>query len=129
MENLDGLKVCIEEMNRNLKLEYEGVDMLKTTARSVLSAASLITALISALQLARPAIQSGYSVLYNAGIICALVLYVALIMACVKAITAINWSAPVDADWKVLYNAFANKTGEKLLTMQMSSMLNAYLDV
>jgi hypothetical protein len=125
MEYSDGLKVCVDEMNRNLKLQYEGIDSLKATARAVLSAASLITALMTVLQLARPAIQAAYVPLYNAGIVITMMLYAGLISACVAAISSVTMIAPIGADWKALYTTFATKTETDLLKMQIAQTIQA----
>jgi hypothetical protein len=125
MDNIDGLKVGVEEMNRNLKLQYEGIDSLKATARSVLSAASLITGLMSLLQLARPTIQPDYVALFNLGIVLTLILYVLLIGACLAAISALTLKAPVAADWVVIQRFFGGKTGTELMNLQISALLHA----
>lgn len=125
MSNPDGLKVCVDEMNRNLKLQYEGVDVLKATARSILSAASLVSGLMGVLQLARPVVKADFLELYNLGIVVAVVLYVALIIVCVISITGITMFAPVAADWRTLKTTFAVKTGDDLLDLQISALLNA----
>lgn len=123
MEYADGLKVCVDEMDRNLKLQYEGVDALKATARSVLSSASLITALMTVLQLARPNIQADYVSIYNATIASTMILYVSLIATCVASISGITMKAPIGADWETLYQSFASKTETDLLRMQVAALL------
>jgi hypothetical protein len=125
MDNTDGLKVCIDEMNRNLKMQYEAIDSLKATARSVLSAASLITGLLAVLQLARPTIQADYVSLYNVGIGFTLFLYALLIIACVAAISGLTMKAPLNADWNELQRFFASKTGLDLVNLHLASLLKA----
>ncbi len=125
MSELDGLKVCVDEMNRNLKFQYEGIDSLKATARSILSAASLVTGLMGILQLVRPAIQADFVGLYNFGIVAAVLMYIGLIVASVRSITAITMFAPVAADWMVVQTTFANKSGADLLNMQISALQQA----
>jgi len=125
MSDTSGLQVCIDEMNRNLKLQYEGVDSLKATARSILSAASLITGLMSVLQLSRPPIQAAYIDLYNLGIVVASALFIALIITSIRSIMAITLQAPVVADWQALSAGLAEKTGPDLARQHLSNLLNA----
>ncbi len=125
MSEIDGLKVCVDEMNRNLKFQYEGIDSLKATARSILSAASLVTGLMGILQLVRPTIQADFVGLYNFGIAAAVLLYIGLIVSAVSSITAITMFAPVAADWTVVQTTFADKSGADLLNMQISALQQA----
>lgn len=125
MNDVDGLKVGLDELNRDLKLQYEGVDTLKATARSILSAASLVAGLMGVLQLARPAIQPEFISLYNFGIVSAVGLYVALIVVTVKSITAVSMLAPMAAKWETIRDYFENKTGVDLVKMQIGALLNA----
>ncbi|MGV0974481.1 MAG: hypothetical protein ACOYBO_00975 [Azonexus sp.] len=123
-DNADGLNIGVSEMNRNLKLQYEGVDSLKATARSVLAAASLITGLMALLQLVRP-IQSDYFGLFSVAIGITMVLYVLLIVACVASISALTLAAPVNANWNEIQQFFAGKTGTELADLQIATLLNA----
>mgnify|MGYP006947920316 CR=1 FL=1 len=65
-----------------LDRQVDGVDGIKATARSLLSAASLIVSLIAALQLLTAQVAPGWLPVYWIGIGLTAVIYLALIIAC-----------------------------------------------
>lgn len=125
MSDDSDLKVAIDEMSRNLRLQFEAMDTHKTTARAILSAASLIIGLMGVLQLARPSIQTPFVSLYNLGIVLAMIVYVVLISLAVWSIMAVSMASPIKSDWETLKTYFVGKCGRDLLKMQLSAILNA----
>lgn len=123
-DHLD-LQVSIEEMRGVLKQQWDGMDAIKATARSVLSAASLIVALLGALQVLNARVDPAYQDLYHAGILVALGLYVLLVAGCSTALLPVTMKGPVMASWEVLQQAFSGKEEREILKMRLSGLLNA----
>lgn len=125
MTNNFDLQVATEEMQAVLNRQYDGMDAIKATARSILSAASLITALLGALQIFSARIDPAYQVLYPYGITMALVLYIALIAGCAVALLPVTMKGPIAPNWKVLSDSFVGKDERAIMEMRLSCLLNA----
>jgi len=122
--NLD-LRVSLEEMHTYLQHQHGSIEAYKATARSLLSAASLIVALTAALQLFSVKIEPSSIGLYNLFIVSAIVLYVALIACCVGTLFPVTLWGPIEPTWKVLRDAFVGKDDREILKMRLSGLLNA----
>lgn len=119
------LEVSIEEMQRSLKSQFEGIDAIKSTARTVFGASSLIVSLLAALQLAIPRIIPNLLAAYQIGVVLALILYAFQVTICIYVLLPISVSGPVQADWDVLYNAFSGDSKVEVMRMRLSAYLNA----
>lgn len=120
--NLD-LQVAIEEMRIHLQRQNESVQAYKATARSLLSAASLIVALTATLQLFSVKIEPSSINLYNLLIVSAMALYIALIFCCVATLFPIDLKGPIGPDWELLRKVFFNKEDREILKIQLSQLV------
>jgi hypothetical protein len=123
-DNFD-LQVSTEEMQAVLKRQYDGMDAIKATARSFFSAASLIIALLGALQIFSARVDPVYQALYPYGIVAALVLYIALVVSCSLALLPVTMKGPIAASWDVLSESLIGKEDRDILEMLLSGLLNA----
>lgn len=123
-DNFD-LLVSTEEMQAVLKRQYDGMDAIKATARSILSAASLITALLGAFQIFTARIDPAYQGLYPYGILAALVLYIGLIAGCAMALMPVTMKGPIAANWPELSAQFVGKADREIMKVRLSGLLNA----
>ena len=99
----DGLKIAIEEMKKNLTAQFEGMDAIKASARTIFGAGSLIISIISAFELGKMK-QSWYLLLF-------LILYVLLVIICIYILSPVKMDLPVKSDWDEIYESFM---GEKI---------------
>jgi hypothetical protein len=124
-EDTHYLNIPLEEMQRSLDHQRDSFDTIKTTVRSVLSAASLIVSLVGALQLINSRIAPAWLWLYWIGIAVTATLYVALILFSVVILMPIIPSSPLAANWDVLTTAFKDLDEKEMKLKQLSSILNA----
>ena len=99
-----GLKIGIEEMQRNLEAQFEGIDAIKAFARTIFGAASLIVSLISTLGLIETNISDNIKPFYYGILLTTGILYVFLIILCLWVLSPIRLDLPIKADWKVMYD-------------------------
>jgi len=125
-EYADGYRVAIAEARWSLQLHYTNIDTTKATARALLSASSLIVALIGALQVFNVAIQPQYQLIYNSLIFITMGLYLILIGCCVYAISPFQIVTPIKIDEPTLYKTYVHE-GEEVerLASQLVSYINA----
>lgn len=107
-ENQLGWELVLSEMKRRLEGVYNGVDETKKTFRSIFSAASLIVALLGALQIFSSQVASGYEIYYYILLGSSLLLYLVLIAGCIWMLKPIDVKAPVPEDWDILYKKYAS---------------------
>jgi hypothetical protein len=119
------LEIPLAEMKRTLDRQVDGLDTIKATVRSVLSAGSLIVSLVAALQLVTAKIDPKWFWLYKDGIVLAAVLYVALIITCILALWPTTVVGPIKPDWDILTTAFKGLSEKEAFLEQLSSILNA----
>ena len=99
----DGLKIAIEEMKKNLTAQFEGLDAIKISARTIFGAGSLIISIISAFELGKMK-QSWYLLLF-------LIFYILLVILCIYILSPVKMDLPVKSDWDEIYESFM---GEKI---------------
>ena len=125
VENKFGYETVIAEMKYLLDQQYQGVEATKSTAQHVLGAASLIIALIGALQLLNVQIDPKWSTTYNCLVILSIVLYVALITCCILVIKPAQVFTPTSADWDELYYKFVGHQDDvDVLKQQLANYIN-----
>jgi hypothetical protein len=123
-ENLD-IRVSITEMQLLLSQINGSIEVCKSTSRSILSSASLIIALVGALQIFSSKINSNYLTCFRIGIGVTAILYIALIVCCIIVLNPARISSPIAPSWDVLQEAFSDKTERELLKTQLSAYLNS----
>lgn len=130
-----GLEISIEEMRYRLKSQYEGVDAIKATARTVFGASSLIVSLLAALQLSNVRVDPTFSAAYSIGVVLAMALYAFQITLCISVLLPVSLNGPVKEDWDILYESFTGwnellqdftgKSEIEILRKRLSAYLNA----
>lgn len=118
-----GLQICVEEMQKAFEREMASFEAVKSMARSVFSAASMIVALLGALQILTVRVVPGWFVVWQVCLGAAMVLYVALIVLCFLAFTPQDVPGPVKVDWQVLMDSFYGE-GEKAVLTRLSSLVD-----
>lgn len=119
------LQIPLEEMQKLYERQISGVDSIKNNVRAVLSAASLIVSLVSAMQIVSARISPDWLAFYQAAVVFAVFLYIALIIMCISALWPVNVIGPMKADWDELTTSYKNKTYLDAIRLQLSSVLNA----
>ncbi|BCY18653.1 hypothetical protein hrd7_25020 [Leptolinea sp. HRD-7] len=119
-----GLKTSLHEVETSFLRTLDGISKTKATARSILSSASLIVALLSGLQIMTIKIHQDYIVLYQAGILVVFFLYFLLIVLCLLALRPVKTLSPIELKWETLSEAFVGKNEREVLEMQLSCYLN-----
>lgn len=102
-----GYRQAIAEMERLLDAQMKNIADIKSNAQIILGAASLIVALVSALQTFSPAVPSPA---YTALAIVISVLYVIMVVCCIAALFLARVLQPVKADWDVFYEVYINQS-------------------
>jgi uncharacterized integral membrane protein len=99
----EGLRISIEEMKQNLSGQLASMDAIKTSARTVFGAGSLIISIISAYELGKMKL-SWYFLLF-------IILYILLVIICIYILTPVKMDLPIKSDWGEIY---AYLMGEKI---------------
>lgn len=124
-KNILYLEISFDEMQRLYAAQVSGFDSIKTNVRAVLSAASLIVSLVSALQILTVRVVPGYLWLYQTGVGLAAILYVVLVSLCIMALLPIKVITPLSPDWDELVTAYKGLSEKEALMKRLSSTLNA----
>lgn len=124
-ENVLYLEIALDEMQRLFSAQMASFDTIKTNVRAVLSSASLIVSLVSALQLLTVKVADAYVGLYRLGIGVVAILYVALMVMCVAALLPVRVVNPLLAEWDTLTTAYKGLSKKDALLARLSSVLNA----
>lgn len=120
------LVIALAEMEKTFERQLASFEVIKTTVRALLSSASLIVALVSALQIfASPIFSPGWLICYRIGLLLAGCLYVALISLCSKALWPVAPVLPLACEWDVLTTAYRDLSEHDRLSKQLSAVLNA----
>jgi hypothetical protein len=124
-DDISGLQVSIDEMQKTLERVLASMDAIKNTARSTLSSASLILALVSLLQILAPTVQVRWVTLYGFGLALVAVLYLVLIGLCVYSLAPVSMIGPVAPEWQALRDAFTGKCEQDILLTRLGGLINA----
>jgi hypothetical protein len=126
IENKFGYQVAISEMQKYLDGQYQSVSAVKNVVEQILGAASLIIAIIGALQLFNARIQPQYQAIYNGLIVVTVILYIVLIASSIWVLSPTEVKGPISADWDELYKGYVGHENEiDILKQQLSNYLNA----
>lgn len=126
VENRLGYEVSFADMQHHLEQQYRAIEAVKSTTQHILAAASLIVALVGALQLFYARVDSGYLILYNLLIWLTMILYIALIGCCVFVLQPAQMRGPIKADWDDLYEGYVGQEDDlDVLKQRLSNYLNA----
>jgi hypothetical protein len=115
----NGYQAMLEEVRNQLREQFDSVAVAKTTARSMLSAASLILAIIGAFS-----IGSSPNT-WNGGIVAALILFVALIIVVAIALSPVKLKTPVEmtkGNIKLYYKLSGNNLIDTLVDQHLKVM-------
>ena len=126
MENNYGLKISVDEATNNLNAQFDGVEATKSTARTVLSTASLIIALISILNLDDTPLESGHLQIYQIGMILVILIYGILLFSSLSVLMPIEMNRPIASEWKEFEEHFFKKDEERVLAEQLNAYINAH---
>lgn len=125
-ENPAGFDVIIDELKTHLQEQYDSVTVIKSSANSVFSAASLVVAIIGALGLFNVKIEDDYQLAFNLLIGVAITLYVGMIIGLVWVLQPVTVNGPTKTTWETLWNAYASKEDElNIKRQQISNYLAA----
>ena len=125
VDNTFGIQVCIEEMQKTLERVLASMDTIKNTARSTLSSASIILALVSALQILSPRIQAPWVPVYGIGLAIIAIAYVILVALCVYVLAPVSMIGPVSPEWSALKEAFTDKDQQEIMLLRLGGLINA----
>ncbi|MDX1435887.1 MAG: hypothetical protein R3335_03690 [Anaerolineales bacterium] len=103
------VNLTTEEIRRDIQVQFERLESLRSTARSILASGSLIIALISAFQIVVPPTEKIPPEAYRNLFILSLVLYVLMIASCIIALWPIRFSSPAHPGGQDLYAALKGK--------------------
>lgn len=117
--------ISIEDASKGLELQFSGMDMLKTNARTVFSAASLVTSLVAALQIFRP-VSVPILPLYIALLVIGTALYVGLIALCIRVMSPVELKTPIEIKWDTFKADYFQKDDRELLLQRLSNYVNAH---
>lgn len=123
-KNVDpGRQAALEEMQGVWKRQYESLDTVKSTAKTIMGYSSLLLGLIGVLQLS--GLFSSLSGLYVFLAVTTAVAYIVLVCICVTIINMTVFYGPILSDWKMLDKQLFNKTDNKLLEQRIADYLCA----
>jgi hypothetical protein len=119
------LRIPLEEMQRLYNDQKISLDTIKTNIRAVLSAASFIISMVSALQIYTNRIEPAWALVYGLGVLSAAVLYVGLIAVCILGLLPAYPFSPIEANWNTLTTAYKGLSDQQAIELRLSSVLNA----
>lgn len=118
-------RIAVEEMKFRMEQQFQALDIVKTTARQILSSASLILALAGVLQVINGSVADQNRFWFNLVLGLGGIAYLVLIVLCITCLRVVYIDLPIAADWDVIYESYIQLTDEvELLRMQLSSYLN-----
>lgn len=120
-----GLEISTGLMQRSLAAQNSGIDSMKSTARTLLGASSVIVSLLAALNLINIQPKTEYAWLYHLIIFFAAGLYAIQMVLCISVLSPIKLSGPIEEDWDLLYQTFASKSEIGIKREQLDVYLKA----
>lgn len=121
-----GLTIAVEEMSQYLQYQFSSMDTIKTNIRAIFGSASLIIAILGGFQLVNVRIAANYLAVYNIGIVLSMIMYIALIVCCVWAISPAPMKGPIAPEWEEINSAFLEGKNENdILQQRLSNYLQA----
>jgi archaellum biogenesis protein FlaJ (TadC family) len=120
-----GLQASLDEMRTELQRQFEGMDKLKDLARAILGSGSMIVAFAGVLLQVPTRMTAGFSERFAISASLVVILYVALIVACVVVIMPAGMSGPIAPNEKELEKAYFNKNKPDVLKKQLANTLHA----
>ena len=124
-ENIFGYKIAIEEMQLALKNNLESFDAVRNMARTLFGAASLIVGLLGTLQIISADVVPAYRGIYNFLITLTMIVYIGLIVCCLRVLSPNNIDLPIEVDWNVLWNHYISETDDQIYKTRLISYINA----
>jgi hypothetical protein len=134
MENSDGfsykyeefgLLISIASMEKSLREQIEGIDSMKSTARTLLGATSLIVSLLGTLQLINASVVEKHILTFNSLLFLSMLIYGVQFILCVLLLYPKDYYSPIEANWDILYKGYIKKEKADILRQQLSNTLNA----
>ncbi|RJX17551.1 MAG: hypothetical protein C4575_12980 [Desulforudis sp.] len=119
-----GYRLAVDEMQRLFNAQMATIENVKTNAQNILGSASLIVALVGALQI----FNAGPRLLpYTILVVIISLLYILMVICCIGAMFLTNIAMPVKANWDVLFETYINHPDNIALYRQMlSQLLNVF---
>lgn len=122
--NLD-IKTMLEDMQSHIEKQSIGIAAVKDTARSIFGAASLIVALIGALQVFDAPVPDGaFGVVYRIGVVLIMILYPLLIVLCLKTLAPVIFYGPIKPELEILRETYTGKDEREILKQRLVNCLN-----
>jgi hypothetical protein len=90
-----GLQIGIEEMQKNLEAQFDGMDALKEIARTLFGSSSLIAGLFGLLQISNVEIDDAYWTYYVIGFAITILSYIATVVCSIIVLTPVTLKRPV----------------------------------
>ena len=118
-ENFLGYEISVSEMKYRLEEVYKGIDEIKNTFRNIFGAASIIVALIGALQVFSTDVVLEYESQYCLLISITIVLYALLIAGCIWMISPAIVAGPTPSDWDELKEGFIDRESKSKIYEQL----------
>lgn len=123
--DLTGLITAVEEAKAYYRSQEKGIDSIKTTARSIFSAASLVVSLLGALQIFSVKSQTAHPVLFVIAVLIATHSYVLAIVFSLKVQLPLDFVTPIKMEIGELDKDLVGKSEEDVLKQQLVNYLNA----
>jgi len=111
------------EASQKIKRQGESIDSLKTHARTIFSASSIIISLIGTLQIFNE-IPSNYRLLYISLIIIMVILYIVLVILSLTILSPFQIYGPISIDEATLFGSFIGKMEREVILNQLSAYIN-----
>jgi hypothetical protein len=120
-----GLRIGIEEMQKNLEAQFEGMDAMKDIARTLFGSSTLIAGLYGVLQLSTltisdPVWLSIYIIVFALTIIA----YVSTVICSIIIISPVTLNRPVVDEWDQIYKHFTNKSKIEILRVHLAAYIS-----
>lgn len=117
--------VPLQEMKRMYAEQGSGLEAIKTSVRTVFSAAGLILAVLGALQVFTASVDPAWQTLYVSVLAAIFLLYLVFIAVCIAGMWPVYWYPVFDDDWDQLTTTFQNMTRDQEDAMYLSALLQA----
>lgn len=117
--------VPLQEMKRMYAGQSAGMDAIKSTIKSVFSAAGLVLALLGALQVFTANVTPEWQGIYKLVLFAILILYLAFIVVCIFGMQPVYWYTPLNNNWDTLTTTFQNMDKDQEDAMYLSALIQA----
>ena len=123
------IPIAIQEMQKSYEWQREGIDSIKTTARSIFATSSIVISIFGSLNLFQNQAISPKNIDdFNLAMGAIIFLYAILLSISVFVISPFHIVSPIKEDWGELYKVFTDKSKKDILREHLSMYTNAISD-